>query len=158
MEWIKNNSPRLDGTLIVYHPNLLAKTKIAKLPKLDKIEEFKLPKLIWSFLESFYPGNADRCFRMFNKIVETEPVEFVFALLARQMRDLYWVKAEEEEKKVGENFQAWRVGKLRSQANKFGECQIKEIINNLAEIDIKVKTSKADLASSLDFLIATRLE
>ena len=55
-------------------------------------------------------------------------------------------------------YPSWRVGKLKSQASKFTIEQLKYLIEKLSEIDIKVKTSKADLTNELDLLIIKQLE
>ena len=54
-EWLKRKNKDLSGTLIIYHNAIVSKTFLKSIPEPDKIEEFKLTKTIWSFLESFYP-------------------------------------------------------------------------------------------------------
>ena len=151
--WLKKKYTDLPGNLIIYHEGELGKTFINSLPN-PKIEEFKLPKLVWSFLELLRPGAAGELVRMFHKIIEREPAEFVFALMAKQFRDLYWVKTSQ----VLTGIPTWKVGKLKSQANKFTPKKLKEIIERLAEMDINVKTGKEQLISSLDLLIIKLLE
>ena len=55
------------------------------------------------------------------------------------------------------NYPDWRLNKLKSQSNKFSDKLLKEIINDLSNIDVKVKTSKANLKDSLDLLIVKKL-
>lgn len=134
------------GTLVIYNEGNIPQTFLKTLTN-PKIEEFKLPKIIWNFLDNF-------SIRLFHEAIKTEPVEFVFSLLAKRFRDLYWVKIDPN----SIPYPSWRVGKLKSQSLKFKEETIKEIINRLAKIDIEVKTSKANLISSLDLLIIKHLE
>ena len=141
------------GNLVIYHNDILSKELLNNLPKEVRVEEFKLPRIIFDFLDSFYPGNAVRSIGLLKEIVKREPPEFVFALLAKQLRDLYWVK---EGNSIP--YPPWRVGKLKNQAAKFKKGQIEGLINLLAGIDIKVKTSEADLSSSLDLIIVSLLE
>jgi DNA polymerase III delta subunit len=153
LKWLKNNIRTLEGNLVVYHPAILNKTQIDKLPKPDKTEEFKHPKLLWSFLDSVYPGNARNTIILFEKVVETEPEELVFAMLARHLRDLYWAKTDYNSM----NLPAWRKGKLKNQANKYTDGKLEEIISYLAEIDVLTKTSDTGLKKELDFLLAREL-
>ncbi len=153
LTWINKKYKDFPGNLIIFHEGTLNQSFFKSLPE-PKIEEFKLPKLIWVFLESFHPLGASVSVRLFHKIIETEPVEMVFTLIARQFRDLYWIKTDAGS--VG--FPSWKAGKLKSQASKFSSGKLKEIINLLADIDIKVKTGKADLISSLDLFILKHLE
>ena len=48
--------------------------------------------------------------------------------------------------------------KLKIQASKFGLEKLKQIISELADIDIEVKTSKADLLTSIDLLMVKQLK
>jgi DNA polymerase III delta subunit len=154
INFINKRKADLDLTLIIFKSKILSKTKINKIKEVDKVEEFKLPVLIWRFLESIYPGNSRKCIELFHKIIIKDPPEFIFAMIARHFRDLYWSNLEGSEKE----FPSWRHKKLISQAEKFGVDDIKKIINALADIDIKVKTSKANTKDELDFLLITKLE
>lgn len=152
IDWLKKNKSRLSANLIIYHQAFIPKAVLSSLD-CDKVEEFKLPKLIWIFMDTLSPGNALASLSLLHKIVKNQPVELVFALLARHLRDLFWVKEGGELP-----FPAWRASKLKRQASKFSMELLKNLINDMAEADIRVKTSKEQLLDSLDFIIATRLE
>lgn len=152
--WLKGKHKDINKTLIIYYSGYLHKKILNSFPKIVKIYEFKLPRLIWKFLESLYPGNSKSCLKLLNNVLINEPKEFVFFLLAKQLRDLYWVSIDEKSL----NYPAWRISKLKRQSMMYKDSQLKSLIKNLAEIDVKSKTSKADLKDSLDFLIATHLE
>ncbi|KKQ52696.1 hypothetical protein A2865_00125 [Candidatus Woesebacteria bacterium RIFCSPHIGHO2_01_FULL_39_17] len=153
-KFMKLKADKLDTTLIIYHPGTITETFINSLPKVDKVEEFKLPKLIWSFLDSFYPRNARNSLLLLHEIVKTQPLEFVFSLLAKQVRDLYWIKVDSKSMTYPE----WRIVKLKVQANKFTNLQLTNLISLLAEADVRSKTSQGNLSDLLDFIIATKLE
>lgn len=154
LNWIKKNNEKLDGFLVVYHTGIISKTALNKFPKGYKHEEFTLPKLIWKFFDSIYPNNAKQCLTILHEVVKTEPLEFVFHLLARHIRDLYWLSIDPK----GLDYQPWRIGKLKSQASRFEVNKLKQLINKLAQLDIDVKTSKEELLPGLDFTIASHLE
>ena len=145
---------KIPGTLVIYHEGAIPQTFIKTLPKETKIEEFKLPKLIWSFLEHLYPGNSDRAVKEFHQIIEKDPPEFVFSVIAKHFRNLYWAKMDPGT--LG--YPSWRISKLKSQSSKFSEEQLKKIIDLLAKTDVEVKTGKADLILSLDLTILKQLE
>ena len=154
LEWLDKNYENLDGTLIIYHEGIIPITILKALPKETKIEEFKLPVLLWNFLDGMVPGNCPREVSALHKIIEKQPVEFIFSLIARHFRDLYWVATDSS----STGFPSWKIGKLKSQSSKFKLEHLKEIIGKLTEIDIKVKTSKANLTDELDLLIIKQLE
>lgn len=135
------------GTLVIYNEGVIPQAFLKELPKETKIEEYKLPNLIWNFLDNI-------SLKSFHEVILTEPIEFVFSLLAKRFRDLYWVKVSENNLP----YQPWQISKLKKQAQKYSEDRLKEIIEKLSKIDIKVKTSKADLISELDFMLIKYLE
>lgn len=154
LNWLKKNTDRFEGNFVVYSDNKLSESLIKSLEPVKKIEEYKLPKNIFYFLDSFYPGNAQDSLAILHELIDAEPIEFIFSLLGRHLRDLYWAKASPS----NIPYASWRVEKLERQANKFKDEELKEMINDLAKIDIDVKTSKANLTDSLDLIIATKLE
>jgi DNA polymerase III delta subunit len=145
---------KLEGTIVFYHEGTMSPTFLKSLPANSKVEEFKLPKLIWTFLEHIYPGNAGQVVREFHKIIEKDTPEFIFSQIARQFRDLYWVKTDSK----STNFPLWKVRKLESQSKRYSLEKLIKLINLLAELDVEVKTSKADLVSSLDLIFIKHLE
>lgn len=151
--WLKKHGD-LNINLIIFHPSEVTKTFLKSLPKIEKVEEFKLPKLLWGFLESIYPGNAKNVLLIFHKVIEKDPPELVFTMIARHVKDLFWAKVEAS----GMPYQSWRVQKLKTQANKFSEEKLAGFIDALAEADIKSKTSNEKLPDLLDFIFATHLE
>ena len=145
---------KITGTFVIHHTNNLPQTFLKTLPKDTKVEEFKLPKLIWSFLEHLYPGNSDACIKEFHRIIETDPPEFVFSVIAKHFRVLFWTKTDPGSMQ----YPSWRAGKLKTQSAKFKEGRLEKIIGSLTEIDVNAKTGKGDLVLSLDLLIIKQLE
>jgi DNA polymerase III delta subunit len=154
LEWINKNLGSLSGNLIIYHEGYIPQAIIKGLPENIKVEDFKLPVILWNFLDNLCPGNSEKSIKQLHQIIEKQAPEFVFTLVAKLFRDLFWVKTDEKSLP----YPSWRVGKLKAQASKFSIDNIKLIINKLSEIDIKVKTSKADLTSELDLLVIKQLE
>jgi hypothetical protein len=146
----KNDLKNLDkfpGTLVIYHEGTVPQLFLKALPKDTKVELFELPKIIWNFLDN-------PTVKLLHQVIIHEPVEFVFALLSRRFRDLYWVKTNP--KSFSGN--SWFASKLARQGDRYTPDELKEIIGKLAEIDVAVKTSKADLLSALDLLLISKLK
>lgn len=154
IEWLNKKSDDLPGNLIIYHEGYIPQGILKGLPKDSKVEEFKFPVILWSFLDGLYPGNSERSIKQFHQIIEKEAPEFLFTLIAKLFRDLYWVKTDQ----ASLPYPNWRVGKLKVQSSKYSIDLLKNLIDKLSEIDIKVKTSKADLTNELDLLIIKQLE
>ncbi len=142
-----SNISKVPGTMVIYNEGNIPQMFLIELPKDTKIEEFKLPKIIWNFLDNI-------SVKYLHEVIKSEPIEFVFSVLCKRFRDLYWVK-------ISENtlpYQPWQIARLKRQAQEYSRESLKEIISKLAEIDIKVKTSKSDLISELDLLLISKLE
>jgi DNA polymerase III delta subunit len=154
LTWLTKKYGELQGNLIIYNEGYISKTVFSSLPHDITLEEFKLPVIIWSFLEHLYPGNSEKVVVEFHKIIEHEAPEFIFSLISKTFRDLYWVKVSPESM----SYQPWRISKLKTQSTKFSQQKLNEIIEQLAEIDVEAKTTKADLVSSLDLFMLKQLE
>lgn len=137
------NLDKYSGNLVVYHegkiPALSLKTFNA-----TKVESFELPQKLWSFLDNF-------SVKTLHEVIETEPIELVFTLLATRIKDLYWAK-------IGSPlYPAWRTSKLKSQGAKYSKEVLSDVISDLAEIDAKTKIGEANLLQSLDILMIKKL-
>lgn len=153
-QWLRKKITELQGNLIIYNEGVLNKTFLNSLPKSTKIEEFKLPKIIWLFLETLRPGNSIKSINLLHTLLEREPSEFIFALMAKQIKNLYVVKLDSK----GQSLPGWQVAKLKRQADRFSLEKLENIIEELAKIDFDSKTGKKDLVSALDLFIIKQLE
>lgn len=145
------NIEKFNGNLIIYHEGNIPALFIKSLPKDIKIEKFELPKLIFKFVDSLYPSNANNCLKILHELSTNEPIELAFFWISLHLRNIYWTK-------IGKpSLPEWRLNKLKSQANFFSINLLKDIIQDLSNIDISVKTSKNNLKDSLDLLIIKRL-
>jgi len=154
LSWLLENHTQHESSLLMYHKNSLNQTFLKKLPSNVKKEEFKITKTVFNMLDNLYPGNSKTAIKMLHQAFETENPEFVFALIAKQFRDLYWVMVGEETL----DYPAWRKNKLLVTSKKFTEKKLKKIIEKLAEIDYKSKTSDVNTKLLLDMLLMEALE
>lgn len=67
-----------DGTLVIYHEGTLPVAFLKSL-KEPKVEEFKLPKIIWKFLDNMTINGL-------HELVKTQAVEYVFAMIVWKMK------------------------------------------------------------------------
>lgn len=135
------------GNLVIYFEGELPAVFLNTLPKDTKKELFEMPKIIFRFLETF-------SLKLFHQLIETSPVEQVFPMIARHIRDLYWVKVDPKSL----SYPSWRISKLKSQGSKYSQEELANLIDKLATIDYEAKTGKANLETSLDLLIIKNLQ
>ncbi len=138
---ILNTLSKIPGTLVVYETSSIGQTVLKTFPKESKVEKYDLPKIIWNFLDTLQLSTL-------HELIKNEPIEFIFALISKRIRDLYWIKIDSKSLP----YQSWQVSKLKKQSDKYTEGELKIILEELARIDVEVKTGKTDLTSSLDLL------
>lgn len=154
IDWLKKDFKKLSGNLILASSNTLSKTVINSFPKFDKIELYEIPKKIWSFLDSVYPGNYKLSLKLLHEVLESVAPELIIFLLSRYLKDLYIALVSPESL----SYEPWRIRKLTSQAGKFSKVGLKKVINLLARADYAGKTGESDLVSALDLIIVSQLE
>lgn len=149
-EWISKNADASASSILFTFGETIP-VKIKKLlPSDAKLEEFKVPVIIFQFLDSLSPGNK-ACLPLLKKVTATEPVELVFSLLVSQLRDMYWVLTDPGSF-TGPD---WKKGKLATQAKKIGREKLQSAFDELSQIDLDVKSSVGSLTIFLDkFLIS----
>jgi len=153
LNWLSANADSLDINLLVWHKGEVGKKQQNEFPKLTNFEKFDLPKYIFKFTENLYPKNSKAVLRLLHQTTETEPPEFVLALVAGTLLDLSIIKAG-----GSLDYPAWRKGKLKSQAEKFSNSQLKSLLKDLSRIDIESKTGGPNLSTGLDIVIAKTLQ
>ena len=114
-KWLGKNATKYNSNLLIYFEGKVPLSISKTFPKETKIEKFELPRIIFQFLDSFWPGNSKNTLKLLNSLVINEPIELVFHLLSRTIKDLYWAKVAPETMGIP----SWRISKLKNQANKF---------------------------------------
>lgn len=119
-----------------------------------ELEIFKLPPLIFSFLESIRPGSSKESLRLLSELKKGEEPEMIFYMLVRQFRNL--ILARDLGASGLFDLALWQQKKFLKQAENFSLGQLLEMYRKLLEIDFKQKTSSDpySLSSRLDLLTA----
>jgi DNA polymerase III delta subunit len=139
--------------LILWEPKEIGKLGLKKLASKAKINLFKIPPLIFKFLDSLSPQDKKNSLKLLHQCLRADSPEIVFYMICRQIRLL--IIARDLGKK-GLPLAPWQQAKFLSQAQKFNLDQLLKIQQRLLKIDYEQKTGRAalPLASQLDLLIA----
>lgn len=154
LEWISKSHHFYDGNLLSWHEGDIPAASLRTWPKGVRFEKFDLPQELFIFLEALYPGNSNASLKLFHSLLARQHEQFIFTMMARHFRDLYWVSRDKGSMEIP----TWRAEKLARQAQKFESGQIKKIINLLAACDVATKTSRQSLTRSLDLVISSQLK
>lgn len=122
--------------------------------KTADIKTFKLPKLLFTYLDSLKPEDSKHLIMLFHQLLTQTDVDFVFAMIIRQFRLLLAVSEPdsiEEIKRLG----PWQITKLKKQRSFFTEKQLLLQYNKLLLIDNKLKTGTLilTLTQAIDFFL-----
>lgn len=117
---------------------------------------FKLPTVLFTFLESIKPSNASYQIGLFHKVLSTLNAEFIFSMMVRQFRLLLSISSEgKEELEEIKKLAPWQKRKLERQASSFSEKKLLESYQKLFTIDLEQKTgaSPLSLGHAIDFFL-----
>lgn len=148
-EAIKNKN----AMFVFWESEKLPAGKIKKLEKLFQIQEFKIPANIFKFLDSLNASHNNKtALEMLHGAFKNSEPEFIFVMLARQVRLLIWAKLDPDTLNVPD----WQKKKLISQAKTFSPEQLLGLHAKLLEIDKMNKLSQLpeSLPASLELLVA----
>jgi DNA polymerase III delta subunit len=135
--------------IILWEKKSLGKLELKKLSSDATAFEYKSSKQLWTFLDSLQSSSANknRLLQLLHESCESESSEFVFLMLARQIRLLIQVSEGAPVKLA-----PFMIGKLERQARSFSLEQLLRLHQQLFTIDLKQKQSKnrLPLAAELD--------
>jgi DNA polymerase III delta subunit len=137
-------------TIILWEKKAITKAATAKLPKSWKIKESKPPAVLFTFLDSLYPGNYQEAKKLLGELRKTSEEGFIFIMLSRHISTLIQASSATTLK-----LPPWQIGKLKGQAQKWHETQLTMFYDRMYQIDLHIKTgaTKLDQASQLDILL-----
>ena len=150
IDYLIKNQPR---NLIIWEGKEISQTKINKFKAQARF--FKLPPIIFKFLDALLPGNSRRSLSLLKQAVGQSSAENVFYMLARQIR--YLIIANQIGKEGLSELHSFQQQKIAGQARKFELSQLLTFHRKLLYIDWQQKTGQApmDLAGQLDLLVAS---
>lgn len=138
--------------IILWEKKLLSKTDLKKLPNDLESYEFKITPKLWNFLDKLSPNpkSKNALLKTFHESIAIDSVEFIFLMMARQIRLLIQVKEGGAIKLA-----PFMLGKLKKQAGEFSLEKLLTIHQQLYQIDKKLKQSASllSLEAELDLLL-----
>lgn len=139
--------------VIVWEKKEIKVGNLKKIGKKFQVEIFKVPALVFKFLDSVGPGNQKQTLGLLSQLEDKEP-EMIFYLLAQRIRQL--IIAKDLGKKGLADLHGWQQSRLINQAAQFELDQIVRLYQNLLLIDYQQKTGQSpfSLKSNLDLLVA----
>ncbi|MCL4360684.1 hypothetical protein M1555_05545 [Patescibacteria group bacterium] len=108
-----------------------------------RVSLFKLPVLLFSFLDGIRQGGVKESVASLEKLLGHTPAELVFVMLVRRVRDLLLLR----DGKKPSALQSWQIARLTRQADSFTMEKLVAMYQNLYEIDRSVKSGTTPFTS-----------
>lgn len=142
---------KTNTSLVLWEGKELGKVALRKFTAFD-VQLFKIPKVLFAFLENIIPGNIEKMLVLLNESRKSNEEMFIFLMIVRQIRLLLLAK---DQGLIG--MPPWIAGKLSHQSREFTNDQLIKLYKKLLLIDIGQKTGRAsyNLGQELDLFIAT---
>jgi DNA polymerase III delta subunit len=140
-----------DCSVVIWESKEFSKTDQLKYPKNFVFKNFKLPQVLFSFLDALSPGNTGANLKYLHEVLTTVEASYLFLMLVRQIRLLILAQNEKALAKLA----PWQRSKLVKQAKAFPLPKLLDIYKKLLQIDYQQKTSSLPLplAQTLELLL-----
>lgn len=125
--------------------------------KSAKIFLFTFPKVYFKFMDNLLPNSSPLTLKTLREVLQTYEAEQILYSIIKRLRQLLILKSDNyHEFSEFSKMQDWQLSKLRQQASKWSEAELKNAFIEYTLLDEKIKTGglTMDLASHLDILIA----
>ena len=130
----KMSSAQID--VILWEDKEIGKTAIDNLGKNVTARIFKIPVIIFKFLDGLKPNNALPIISLFEQLVHTDAPELVFSMIVRRIRQLIQLR----DNVTPDGLQSWQAQGLTNQARLFTMDKLLDMHKKLLEIEYSIKS------------------
>ncbi|MBI5619384.1 hypothetical protein HY950_00295 [Candidatus Gottesmanbacteria bacterium] len=132
------------ATIILWEEKEMSPSMIRHLGSHVEVNLFKIPAVIFSFLDAIRPSNTIQLLSLYGKTLEHSPAELIFTLLARRLRTLVQLSGG----LTPTGMAPWQLTRLTKQARFFTMEQIFTMEKQLLACEFAVKTGSSALTLS----------
>src|SRR3989344_4394737 len=124
------NEHERKSNIIIWEEKEVRQKNLNLFPK-AQIQIFKIPKLIFNFLDNIKPGNGKNLIVIFNKLLDSTPVEIILYMMVRHLRLLITTASTDKLNTIDEfnKIAPWQEGKLERQAAFFDPNELINLYN-----------------------------
>lgn len=143
------------GEIMLWEEKELTAKALSQFPD-AKVLIYKIPKLIFNFLDAIKPDNGKQLVILFHELIKNTSIEIVLFMLIRQLRFLIALSSKEANLiDDALRMAPWQRGKMHKQASLFSAIELKIIHGKLYKIDVGSKTGKLNmpLSSAIDIFL-----
>ncbi len=127
-----------DNDIILWEGKELSATVLKHLGT-PTVRLFKIPVVIFQFLDGLAPGNAKKSLETFALLTAKEAPELIFALVTKRIRQLLMISTGAPLSAVA----PWQLSRLTTQAKSFRMEQLKKLYTRLNDIEFGIKSGNS---------------
>jgi len=124
--------------IILWESKELGKTALQSVPK-ARVQAFKMPTVIFEFLDGITPNKMNIVLPLFEKTLDSVPIELIGYMLGVRIRQLIQVKDGIDPEKTS----PWQRMRLTNQAKSFTMEKLLIMHKQIREIEFSVKTGSS---------------
>lgn len=128
--------------IIIWEGKELDKTTLNKITD-ARLFNYYLPKLLWRFLDSIGIAQTSDLLTMFNVLIKTQDINFIFSMIIRQWHNLLLTLSLKNDDAIG--LTSWQIAKLKRQAASFTSPKLLNSYRKLIAIEYKIKSGSTPL-------------
>lgn len=125
--------------IILWENKELTPTVVKQLGARVTVRLFKLPVLIFQFLDTIRPGNRTFLLSTFMKLMDVEAPELVFSMCVKRVRQLVSIRSGSSP----EGLAGWQVSRLTSQAKSFTMDELVNLYEKLGDAEYALKSGSS---------------
>ena len=146
-----------DTFIVLWESKLISPKQLKTLEKAS-VQEFKIPVVVFSFLDNLRPNNTTQLIRLYHEILIHQDAQYVLTMLLRQVRILLAL-SDPSEQTISEvaKLAPWQKGKLHKQAQLFSLKHLRTLHEKLFALEYGQKTGTLSLpvSEAIDFFLTS---
>lgn len=143
---ILTHAPK-QNNIIVWENRELTKSAVSKLGDEVKVSLFKVPVVLFQFLDAIAPSRVKLLIELYHKLRATQADELIFYLMTRRFRQLLLLR---DGGRI-EDLAPWQASRLTTQAKHFTLERLRQMYKQLLTLEYSLKSGRTPF--SLDGLI-----
>lgn len=128
-----------DAHVVLWEEKELSVTSLKNFTGQVKPELYKLPVILWQFLDTLKPGAVKNSLTLLKQILEQEAPELIWSLMTKRVTHLLYIR----EGVISADLQSWQAGRLTSQAKAFTMEKLQLLNRRLLDAEFEFKSGRS---------------
>jgi hypothetical protein len=125
--------------IVLWEDKEITSTILKSFGTQTNVRLFKLPVLIFQFLDALRPNNAPFLLETFEKLISLEPAELIFSMMVSRVRQLIQIS----DGVTPLTLKDWQRTRLTTQTNSFSMKKLVDNYSRLLDIEYSIKSGNS---------------